>query len=92
MRGIFPTLLAFVFGLFVLIMAWVLLNRGAKTRRALISDTEVDNTATEIIEQHGEAAGDEIAGRIAKCLANGDFEGEAVWQRVAKAVERLQSD
>ena len=92
MRGIFPTLLAFGFGLFVLIMVWRLLTKGGKVRRASISDDDIDATAAEIIDNHGDAADTETDRLIQKCMADGDFDGEAVWQRVAKAVKKLQSD
>lgn len=91
MRGIFPTLLAFGVGAFVFFMVWHLITKGGKARQATIDDSQIDDTATELIEQHGDAADSEVARLAAKCLANGDFEGEAVWRRVAKAVAKLQS-
>ena len=91
MRGIFPTLLALGVGLFVWILVWRVLTKGGKMRRAAISDDDIDKTAAEIIENHGAAADDEVDRLIRKCLGDGDFDGEAVWQRVAKTVKKLQA-
>ena len=91
MRGIFPTLLAFGFGLFVLICIWRLLTKGAKGRHASLGDDDIDRTASELIEKHGDEADSTVAKLAEECLAIGDFDGEAVWKRVAKAVDKLQS-
>ena len=91
MRGIFPTLLAFGVGAFVFWMVWHLIRKGGKARHAALADSDIDRTAHELIEEHGDAADGEVARLAAKCLAIGDFEGEVVWQRVAKAVAKLQS-
>ncbi len=72
-------------------MVWSVLNRGAKARRATLGDDDIDRSANELIEQHGEAAGRAAAKLGEQCLAIGDFEGEAVWNRVAKAIAKLQS-
>ncbi len=90
MRGIFPTLLAFGFGLFVLIMIWRLLTRGAKARLTAIGEDHIDRTASEFIEKHGDGAESAVAKLAEECLAIGDFDGEAVWKQVAKAVDRLR--
>ena len=92
MRGIFPTLLAFGVGLFVFILIWKLLTKGAKTRLKLIGTDEIDRTASELIEKHGDGAGSAVAKLAEECLAVGDFDGEVVWKRVAKAVAKLQAD
>ncbi len=91
MRGIFPTLLAFGFGLFILMMVWRVLNKGAKIRRKSLGEGDIDRSADELIAQHGEAAGRAAAKLGEQCLAIGDFEGEAVWKLVAKAIVKLQS-
>ncbi len=91
MRGIFPTLLAFSVGVFVLIMIWRLLTKGAKGRHASLGADDIDRTASEFVEKHGDGADGAVAKLAEECLAIGDFEGEAVWQRVAKAVAKLQS-
>lgn len=92
MRGIFPTLLAFGVGLFVLILIWRLLTKGAKARIASVGEDYIDRTASELIEKHGDGAGGAVAKLAEECLAIGDFDGEAVWKRVAKAVDKQQSD
>lgn len=91
MRGFIPTLLAIAVGFFVLSMVWKLLNKGAKARRALLDEGEIDRTAAELIEKHGDGAVGEAARLGAERLALGDFEGEAVWKLVAKAIAKLQS-
>jgi len=91
LRGIFPTLLAIGVGFFVLLMVWRVLNKGAKVRRATLGAGDIERTAAELIEQHGDAADGEAAKLAAERLALGDFEGEAVWQLVAKAIAKLQS-
>ena len=91
MRGIFPTLLAFGFGLFVLMMVWRVLNKGAKIRRESFGEGDIDRTAAELVEKHGDSAGRAAAKLGEQCLAIGDFEGEAVWKLVAKAIVKLQS-
>ena len=92
MRGIFPTLLAIGFGLFVLRLVWTTLNRGAKERRASLGDGAIDRSAQDLIEQHGDGAAAAAAKLAAQCLAIGDFEGEAIWKLVAKAIAKLQAE
>ena len=91
MRGIFPTLLAIGVGFFVLMLVWSLLNKGAKTHRASLKDGEIDRTAAELIEKHGDDANGEAARLAAERLALGDFEGEAIWKLVVKAIAKLQA-
>ena len=91
MRGIFLTLFALGVGFFILMMVWTVLNKGAKTRRASLGGGEIDRTAAELIEKHGDGAGGEAARLGAERLALGDFEGETVWKLVAKAIAKLQS-
>ncbi len=43
------------------------------------------------IKQFGDAADIEAAMRADERLAAGDMEGEAVWLRIVKAIEELQS-
>ena len=57
----------------------------------MTSDLDIYRSANELIKQHGEAADIEAAMRADECLAAGDMEGEAVWLRIGKAVEELQS-
>ncbi len=58
----------------------------------MTSDLDIYRSANELIKQHGEAADIEAAMRADECLAAGDMEGEAVWIRIVKAVEELQSE
>ncbi len=57
----------------------------------MTSDLDIYRSATELIKQHGEAADIEAAMRADERLAAGDMEGEAVWLRIVKAIEELQS-
>ncbi len=57
----------------------------------MTSDIDIYRSANELIEQHGEAADIEAAMRAVACLAAGDMEGDAVWIRIVKAIEELQS-
>ncbi len=57
----------------------------------MTSDLDIYRSAHELIKQHGEAADIEAAMRADECLAAGDVEGEAVWKRIVKAIEELQS-
>ncbi|NNE85874.1 MAG: hypothetical protein HKN28_18070 [Alphaproteobacteria bacterium] len=92
MAGIFPTVLAIGFGLFALLMVWSLLNRGAKQRRAALGDDAIDQSASEMIEKHGDDADKAVAELGAECLAIGDFEGEAIWKQVAKSIAKMQAE
>ena len=91
MAGMFLTLLAVGFGIFVLCMVWSLLNRGAKSRRASLDQDTIDNSARDLISRYGSTADLEASKLSEQCLAIGDFEGEAVWKLVKKAISRLQS-
>ncbi len=57
----------------------------------MTSDLDIYRSANELIKQHGDAADIEAAMRADACLATGDMEGEAVWLRIGKAIEELQS-
>ena len=92
MRGIFPTLLAFGFGLYVLWLVWSLLNRSAKQRRTKLLGGDIERSASEFIEQHGDAADAAVTKLAEQCLAIGDFEGEAIWKLVAKEIAKLQAE
>ncbi len=60
-------------------------------RQPMTSDLDIYRSANELIKQHGEAADIEAAMRADERLAAGDMEGEAVWLRIVKAIEELQS-
>ncbi len=57
----------------------------------MTSDIDIYRSANELIEQYDDAADIEAAMRADERLAAGDMEGEAVWLRIVKAVEELQS-
>ncbi len=57
----------------------------------MTSDLDIYRSANELIKQHGEAADIEAAVKADERLAAGDMEGEAVWLRIVKAIEELQS-
>ncbi len=57
----------------------------------MTSDLDIFRSANELIEQHGDAADIEAAMPADERLAAGDMKGEAVWLRILKAVEELQS-
>ncbi len=58
----------------------------------MTSDIDIYRSANELIKQHGDAADIEAAMRADERLAAGDVEGEAVWLRIVKAIEELQSE
>ncbi len=57
----------------------------------MTSDLDIYRSANELIKQFGDAADIEAAMRADECLAAGDMEGDAVWRRIVKAIEELQS-
>ncbi len=59
--------------------------------RYAASILDIYRSANELIKQHGDAADIEAAMRADECIAAGDMEGEAVWLRIVKAIEELQS-
>jgi hypothetical protein len=54
-----------------------------------VSDRDVFATAKLLIKQHNGSAAYYAAGRADDLIDEGDFEGAAVWRRVAKAAEEL---
>ncbi len=58
----------------------------------MTSDLDSYRSANELIKQHGGVADIEAAMRADERLAAGDLEGEAVWLRIVKAIEELQSE
>ncbi len=57
----------------------------------MTSDIDIYRSAHELIKQLGDAADIEAAMRADERLAAGDMDGEAVWLRIVKAIEELQS-
>ncbi len=64
---------------------------GVAGEQKMTSDLDIYRSANELTKQYGEAADIEAAMRTDECLAAGDMEGEAVWLRIVKAIEELQS-
>ena len=58
----------------------------------MTSDVDTYRSANELIKQHGEDAPIEAAMRADELMEAGDMEGEAVWLRIVKAIEELQSE
>ena len=56
----------------------------------MTSDPDID-TAKELLEQYGTAAGQHALGYACRALELGDTEGAAAWHRVVNAIERLMS-
>ena len=57
----------------------------------MTSDLDIYRSANELIEQHGEDAPILVAMRADELMEAGDMEGVAVWKRIGKAIEELQS-
>ena len=57
----------------------------------MTSDIDIYRSANELIKQYGDAADIEAAMRADECIAVRDMGGEAVWLRIVKAIEELQS-
>ncbi len=57
----------------------------------MTSDLDTYRSANELIKQHGDAADIEAAMRADELMDAGDMEGRAVWLRIVKAIEELQS-
>ncbi len=57
----------------------------------MTSNFDIYRAANEFIKRHGEDAPIEAAMRADELAADGDIEGRAVWLRIVKAVEELQS-
>ncbi len=58
----------------------------------MIADIDIYRSANELIKQHGDAADIEAAMRADELMEAGDMDGRAVWLRIVKAVEELQSE
>ncbi len=79
-------------GIVVLVVVWVVVNRGFDTRRLMVDDLDIYRSANELIEQHGEDAPIRAAMRADELMETGDMEGRAVWLRIVKAIEELLSE
>ena len=57
----------------------------------MTSDLDIYRSANELIKQHGEDAPIHAAMRADELMETGDMDGRAVWLRIVRAVEELQS-
>ena len=57
----------------------------------MIADIDTYRCAHLLIKRHGDDAPIEAAVRADELIAAGDMEGQAVWLRIVKAIEELQS-
>ena len=57
----------------------------------MISDLDIYRAANLLIEQHSENAAIHAAMRADELLEAGDLEGQAVFKRIVKAINELQS-
>jgi hypothetical protein len=63
-----------------------------ETLSAMIVDKEIYQAANELIKQHGDDAPIRAAMRHDELLERGDMEGTAVWKRILKAIDEMQSE
>ena len=91
MAGIIYTLLAVIFGAFVLWMVWSVLNRGSKNRIASLKVEDIEKSANELIQKYGNDAKSEADKLARECIAIGDFQGETIWKLVSKEIRKIQS-
>jgi len=54
-------------------------------------DIDIWRSANVLVKQHGEDAPIQAAMRADAMLAKGDMDGYAVWKRIIRALEELQS-
>ena len=66
---------------------------ASRVRPAVTHTSEIDvyRTAQLLVRQHGEDAPQHAAQRADQLLTTGDFEGEAVWLRVLRAIRVILS-
>ncbi len=58
----------------------------------MVDDLDIYRSANELIEQHGDDAPIEAAMRADELTEAGDMDGRAVWIRIGRAIEELQSE
>ncbi len=56
-----------------------------------IDDIDIYRAAKLLIEKHGDEAAITATKRAAKLLGAGDVDGYAVWKRILRAIEQLES-
>ncbi len=57
----------------------------------MVDDLDIYRSANELIKQHGDKALVHAAMRADELAADGDMDDWAVWLRIVKAIEELQS-
>jgi len=58
----------------------------------VISDLDIWRTASLMVKRYGDTAALEAGQRADKLLEEGDTMGQAVWLRIASAIEELQRE
>lgn len=68
-------------------------NLGSRYGKKLDEPTEaeVQQSAANLIQQHGEGAELEAAIEADKFIARGDPQGERTWTRIMKAIQEMQA-
>ena len=90
MVGFLLALAGLGLGIAVLVVVWVVVHRDFGPRR-LVDDLDIYRSANELIKQHGDESLARATMRADELAADGEMEGRAVWLRVVKAVEELQT-
>jgi hypothetical protein len=67
------------------------LHDGARYASPMIPDIEIWRSAKPLIDRHGADTATVAAMRADELLERGDVEGQAVWKRIARAIEELLS-
>ena len=57
----------------------------------MISDIDIWRSANELIKQYGDTADIEAAARADEFEAKGDRDGQRVWLRVARAIDKMRA-
>ncbi len=83
MTGLLLALAGLGLGIAVLVIAWVVVNRGFGARRLMVDDSDIYRAANELIKERGlKGASDYAADRIAALLEMNDNHGANVWRRI----------
>lgn len=57
----------------------------------MVHDLDIYLTARLLIREHGKTAAEEAAKRVDLMLSKRDWDGEAKWRHVLKAIDELQA-
>ena len=58
----------------------------------MISDLDIYRSAKLLVDHHGQDASSHAARRADELLAAGDLEGQGVWLRIGKAIDKLLAE